>query len=85
MGRQIGQILVSVHFGDITQHRVDAYVVPQFTNCASFGGVGGAIHRAGGTEGLAEYDKRAAAKPYEFGAVDITPSGGGNASYLLHG
>lgn len=84
MEKQIGNVTVAILEGDITKRKVDAYVIPQFTSCASYGGVGGAIHRAGGTAGLAEFHRRASGTPFSFGDVTETESGGGNAKYHLH-
>ena len=41
--KKIGKINVQVVSGNIATMLVDAIVVPQFTDCASYGGVGGAI------------------------------------------
>ena len=80
----IGKNNVSVVLGDMTQIACDAYIVPQFDNCASYGGVGGAVARAGGKEGLDIYNALASKKPLRFGQVVLTKSGGGRSKQLLH-
>ncbi|MEQ1705976.1 MAG: macro domain-containing protein [Rickettsiales bacterium] len=81
----IGQNEVVVEFGDITKNRADAYVVPQFTGGASYGGVGGSIARSGAKNGLDLYQKFVDEKgEQKFGTVLLTESGGGNAKQLLH-
>jgi O-acetyl-ADP-ribose deacetylase len=76
---------VSVRLGNLTNIQADAYVVPQFRNEASYGGVGGAVARAGGERGLAFYDERMLQQgALRWGDAIITPSGGGNARFHLH-
>jgi len=48
----IGKIKTKIVAGDMTTFSADAYVIPQFQGAASFGGVGGAVARAGGVKGL---------------------------------
>lgn len=82
---KIGESSVTVAMGDITKHVVDAYIVPQFTSCASFGGVGGAIARSGGEQGLNLYDQHVQANgEQQFGSALVTKSGGGNSKSLIH-
>ncbi len=76
---------VKIILGDITKVKCDAYVVPQFTSAASYGGVGGAVARSGGLKGLEAYDKFVQQKGEQpFGKILLTPSGGGNSKSLLH-
>ncbi len=82
---QIGHSTASVEWGDMTQHKVDAYIVPEFTSEWSPRGVGGAVIRGGGSRGMEAYQKYIDANgDFDFGDVLLTPSGGGNAGYLLH-
>lgn len=75
----------SIALGDMTHIKADAYIVPEFDNCASYGGVGGAIARTGAEQGIDEYqkfvDKNGA---QEFSSVVLTDSHGGNSKKLLH-
>lgn len=77
---------VKIESGDLTLKECDAYVVPQFNSCVSEGGVGGAIIRAGASQGMEAYqhhlDKHGG--KLEFGNACLTTSGGGNSKYLLH-
>lgn len=76
---------VSISLGDMTKVKADAYLVPEFNTAASFGGVGGAIARAGATMGLELYQEHVDKNGQQpFGQVVLTPSGGGNAPHLLH-
>jgi len=82
---KINQVTVSVALGDLTQLQVDAFVVPEFDNSASYGGVGGAVANAGGDRGLEKYQQHVSKNgTQEFGSILLTESGGGNAPYLLH-
>jgi O-acetyl-ADP-ribose deacetylase (regulator of RNase III) len=82
---QIGSNNVDVVLGDMTKIESDAYIVPQFTGAASYGGVGGAVARAGAEEGLAAYQRFIDQKgEQKFGQVVLTKSGGGRSSCLLH-
>lgn len=82
---KIGNNRVAVALGDMTQLQADAFVVPQFTSASSFGGVGGAVARAGGTHGLEEYQRFIDSQgEQKFGTVLLTESGGGNAKHHLH-
>ena len=82
---KIRNIEVNVVLGDITSLRVDAYIVPQFDDALSEGGVGGAVMRAGALSGMNAYqeyiDKKGA---LNFGEGIITKSRGGNSKFLLH-
>lgn len=82
---RIGNTQIKIILGDITEQKSDAYIVPQFDNCASYGGVGGAIARSGATKGLDEFDEYASMnKPLPFGNIHVTESGAGNSYYLLN-
>lgn len=76
---------ITVALGDMTKVKADAFIVPQFTSDASFGGVGGAVARGGAEGGMSAYqdyvDKNGT---QDFGQVLLTPSYGGNSKYLLH-
>lgn len=81
----IGNAKVVVAFGDLTQIKADAYVVPQFATAASYGGVGGAIARSGALNGIKAFEEFVEARGIlDFSSVVMTPSGGGNAKHLLH-
>ena len=68
---------VSVEMGDITQSSVDAIIVPQFTRCGSYGGVGGSVARSGAEDGMRAYDDfLSEAGEQKFGTVLLTESGG---------
>ncbi|MBS4773447.1 MAG: macro domain-containing protein [Proteobacteria bacterium] len=82
--KQIKTIQVQVIDGNIATMKVDAVMVPQFNNGASYGGVGGAITRSGAGSGMDEYNDYAEKKPLSYGDVYMTASGGGSAEYLLH-
>jgi O-acetyl-ADP-ribose deacetylase (regulator of RNase III) len=76
---------VSVRTGDLTKLQADAYVVPQFTDQASFAGVGGAVARAGGERGLARYEEHLLVNgDMRVGEAFLARSGGGNADCHLH-
>ncbi|TNE32676.1 MAG: hypothetical protein EP349_01095 [Alphaproteobacteria bacterium] len=82
---KINNVTVSVALGDLTQLKVDAFVVPEFAGGASYGGVGGAVANGGGDRGLEAYQQHVNKNGKQaFGAVVLTESGGGNAPYLLH-
>ena len=71
--------------GDISAVATDAVMVPEFTGAASYGGVGGALARAGCLGGLEAYDKIVGDEgPFKFGMAVLTPSGGGTAPNLIH-
>lgn len=76
---------VTVELGDVTRTGADAIIVPQFDNCASYGGVGGAVARNGAVEGMQKYELYLQKNgEQKFGTVVLTTSGGGNSKYLLH-
>lgn len=82
--KKIKDIEAEVVNGNIATMDVDAVVVPQFTSCASYGGVGGALARSGAESGLNEYDVHTQKHPLSFGDVFMSTSGGGHCRYLLH-
>lgn len=80
---------VAIAQTDMTQLQADAYVVPQFRNVVSTGGVAGAIIRAGAREGMARYGdylarKVAVARLPDWGEVLTVESGGGQSRHLMH-
>lgn len=82
---KIGSVTVNVELGNMTAKKADAYIVPQFNSSASWGGVGGAVARAGASGGLQDYQDyldKSGTQP--FGQVVVTPAHGGNAKTLLH-
>ncbi len=82
---RIGDIEVKISVGDMTTFTTDAYIVPHFGTCASFGGVGGAVARSGGGPGLKEFDEYITRHgKQEFGFVHLADSGGGNSRYVLN-
>lgn len=81
----IGSCRVTISPGDMTTRSADAYVVPQFRSCTSFGGVAGAIARSGAMSGLEAYGSILGSQgPQPFGKAVITASGGGSAKRLIH-
>jgi len=81
----IGNSQVKIALGDLTQMKADAYVVPQFSEGASYGGVGGAIARSGASKGVEAYEAFVETQgTLNFSSVVMTESGGGNAKHLLH-
>ena len=82
---EIGNVTVKIANGDMTQIKADAYIVPQFQSCASFGGVGGAIARRGAEQGLQAFEDIISQQGKQpFGSVHLTDSYGGNSKKLLH-
>lgn len=73
--KTIKNIQVEIVNGNVATADVDCIVVPEFDNCASYGGVGAAIASAGMGDGLEAYDEVAQDKPFKFGDVLMTPSG----------
>ncbi len=81
----IGNNDVTVAFGDMAAFKVDAYVIPQFRGTVSYRGAGVAVARRGGVAGLESYLRFLEQNgEQDFGAVVLTPSGGGNADFYLH-
>jgi len=72
---EINNINVNVKNGDVTEESVDCIVVPEFTSCASLGGVGRSITRAGMQEGMDAYEKIASENALLPGYAVITDSG----------
>jgi O-acetyl-ADP-ribose deacetylase len=81
---KIGNINISVSLGDITKLRVDAYMVPHFQMAASYTGVGGAVARAGGREGIRTFEDHLQNRRLRFGDASIAQSGGGKAPFLIN-
>lgn len=82
---QIRNVTLRIAFGDMTKVKADAYIVPQFTSCASYGGVGGAVARAGAVKGIDEFQEFVSrGGEQKFGTVLLTNSHGGNSNKLLH-
>ena len=81
----INQVNVTIAMGDMTRHTADAFLVPQFAGGPSYGGVGGAVADSGAEIGMEKYHAHVKATgEQEYGSALLTPSGGGNSSYLLH-
>lgn len=82
---KIGNVTVSVAGGDMTQIKADAYIVPEFDDCISEGGVGGAIYRSGAGKGMEAYGKHLAEKgKLKLKDVFVAEAGGGKSKYLIH-
>lgn len=71
----IGSISIIVKNGNIAKEKVDCIVVPEFSNCASYGGVGAAISACGMKRGLYLYDTAVQQEPLALGHIMITESG----------
>ena len=72
---KIGNIKVTIKRGNIAVEKADCIVVPEFNDCASYGGVGASIADCGMRRGLDIYNAAAQNKPLESGQVMITESG----------
>ncbi|MEI8129515.1 MAG: macro domain-containing protein [bacterium] len=82
---QIRNVTLKIAFGDMTKVKADAYIVPQFNSCASYGGVGGSVARAGAVKGIDEFAEFVSQKgEQKFGTTLLTKSHGGNSDKLLH-
>jgi O-acetyl-ADP-ribose deacetylase len=78
---------VTIHVGDITQHRVDALVNAANSTLMGGGGVDGAIHIAGGPKILEECKEiRRARFPNGLPTGEVVITTGGNlaARYVIH-
>ena len=71
----IGNIEVIIKNGNVALENADCIVVPEFNDCASYGGVGAAISDCGMRKGLDIYNEAVQKKPLESGQVMITESG----------
>src|SRR5260370_39044038 len=80
----IQKVPVVIHLEDITKFPADAYLVPQFPNYGSFGGVAGAIAKAGGDQGLRKYNQIAQAREQKLGSVVVTKWGAGKNTLLCN-
>jgi O-acetyl-ADP-ribose deacetylase (regulator of RNase III) len=78
---KIGECVVMVEHGDITQVQVDAIVNPANSRLIMGGGVAGAIKRAGGSEIEKEAIQRA---PISVGEAVATTAGRLRARYVIH-
>lgn len=78
---RIGECVVSVERGDITQIQVDAIVNPANSRLIMGGGVAGAIKRAGGFAIEEEAMRRA---PVAVGEAIATTAGKLQARYVIH-
>lgn len=72
---KIGNIEIKLVKGNLADQDVVGLVVPEFKSCASGGGVGGAIYRAGMGKGMDEYDDHVQTSPLKYGEVLYTDSG----------
>jgi O-acetyl-ADP-ribose deacetylase (regulator of RNase III) len=81
MDRKINKSILSLVKGDITKQDTDAIVNAANKTLRGGGGVDGAIHRAGGTQILAECIKIGGC---ETGEAVITTGGNLTAKYVIH-
>ena len=72
---KISNIEIIVVNGNLAENDAQCLVVPEFTSCASSGGVGAAIYRSGMEQGMNEYDDHAQNSPLKYGEVLLTRSG----------
>lgn len=77
----IGNSVIRLKMGDITQEKVDAIVNAANSKLAGGGGVDGAIHRAGGPQIMAECKKYPGCPT---GFAVITSGGKLSAHYVIH-
>lgn len=70
----IGRTQVEIVLGDLTQQPVEGLVIPQFDGGVSWGGVGGAVARRGGSDGLNEAEKYFETHNVMYGDAFITDS-----------
>ena len=79
----IGQCVIELQSGDITEQEVDAIVNAANTHLAGGGGVDGAIHRRGGPTMMAETRKRYPGG-CPTGSAVISSAGELSAKYVIH-
>ena len=72
---KIWNIEVIIKNGNIAVENADCIVVPEFNDCAFYGGVGASIADCGMRCGLDIYNAAAQTKPLESGQVMITEAG----------
>ncbi len=81
----IGNCPVSISIGNMVREKAGAYLIPQFDSEVVFGGVAGAVARAGAMRGMEEFadymDKNG---PLPFGTIWPTRAGGGNSDWLIN-
>jgi len=81
--RKIGQMEVAIALGDMTAlTEIQAWVVPHFDKGVSYGGVGAAVVRAGGEQGLREMESRI--NSMSFGEAAVTGAGRARVKNLIH-
>lgn len=80
---KIGKISVDIVRENIAFTSADVVIVPEFQDCASYGGVGGAVARTA-LQGMKEYDIRAKAHKLPLGSAVITPANSFFCRYLAH-
>lgn len=71
----IGNIEITIKRGNIAVEKADCIVVPEFNDCASYGGVGASLTDCGMRKGLDIYNEAVEKKPLESGQIMITESG----------
>ena len=71
----IGNIEVIIKNGNVALENADCIVVPEFNDCASYGGVGAAISDCGMRHGLNIYHEAVQQNPLTSGQIMITESG----------
>ena len=71
----IGNIEVIIKNGNVALENADCIVVPEFNDCASYGGVGAAISDCGMRHGLNIYHESVQQNPLTSGQIMITESG----------
>lgn len=80
---EIGEAVVELHQGDITDETTDAIVNAANSKLAGGGGVDGAIHRRGGAAIMAETDSRYP-EGCPTGSAVISGAGDLPARYVIH-
>jgi O-acetyl-ADP-ribose deacetylase len=83
MRRKIGQSVIELHQGDITQETADAIVNAANSSLMGGGGVDGAIHRRGGSSIMDETDRKYP-QGCPTGSAVISNAGKLNAKFVIH-